>query len=246
MNKTEALRMALEALEKLARLGNGDTYGNSIGNVIAQAAITAIKEALAQSSDSVEKPVDFELAYGGIYKDQRAALAEALALTSTTCEVQPEQDVAYWIRQHTAAQQAELELRRELEATERQVEILTDELAKCQRKLDVLAQPEQEPWCMKMNGCKTKCEDCPDEVAQSEHIPDAGKMVLLPEQEPFIPDWVSYRQGKLDGVAEYLEEAKREWVGLTDADIFEAEFNRPELMTIGEFISNKLKELNHG
>jgi hypothetical protein len=25
-----------------------------------------------------------------------------------------------------------------------------------------LAQPEQEPWCMKMNGCKTKCEDCPD------------------------------------------------------------------------------------
>ena len=24
----------------------------------------------------------------------------------------------------------------------------------------------QEPWCMKMNGCKTKCEDCPVEVAQ--------------------------------------------------------------------------------
>jgi len=28
------------------------------------------------------------------------------------------------------------------------------------------AQPAQEPWCMKMNGCKTKCEDCPDEPAQ--------------------------------------------------------------------------------
>jgi hypothetical protein len=25
----------------------------------------------------------------------------------------------------------------------------------------------QEPWCMKMNGCKTKCEDCPDEPPQS-------------------------------------------------------------------------------
>ena len=25
---------------------------------------------------------------------------------------------------------------------------------------------EQEPWCMKMNGCKTKCEDCPDEPPQ--------------------------------------------------------------------------------
>jgi hypothetical protein len=36
-----------------------------------------------------------------------------------------------------------------------------------------------------------------------------------PEQEPFNPDWVSYRQGKLDGAAESLEETKREWVGLT-------------------------------
>jgi hypothetical protein len=44
----EALLMALVALEKLAKLGNGDTYGNSIGNVIAQAATTAIQEALAQ------------------------------------------------------------------------------------------------------------------------------------------------------------------------------------------------------
>jgi hypothetical protein len=26
------------------------------------------------------------------------------------------------------------------------------------------AAPVQEPWCMKMNGCKTKCEDCPDYV----------------------------------------------------------------------------------
>jgi hypothetical protein len=31
---------------------------------------------------------------------------------------------------------------------------------------DSVEQPAQEnsPWCMKMNGCKTKCEDCPDEV----------------------------------------------------------------------------------
>ena len=27
---------------------------------------------------------------------------------------------------------------------------------------EALAQPEQEPWCMKMNGCTAKCEDCPD------------------------------------------------------------------------------------
>jgi hypothetical protein len=30
---------------------------------------------------------------------------------------------------------------------------------------EALAQ-EQEPWCMKMNGCETKCEDCPDEPPQ--------------------------------------------------------------------------------
>jgi hypothetical protein len=31
---------------------------------------------------------------------------------------------------------------------------------------EALAQT-QEPWCMKMNGCKTKCEDCPDCVPPS-------------------------------------------------------------------------------
>ena len=32
---------------------------------------------------------------------------------------------------------------------------------------------QQEPWCMKMNGCKTKCEDCPVEVAEQEHAAHA-------------------------------------------------------------------------
>lgn len=29
---------------------------------------------------------------------------------------------------------------------------------------------QDKPWCMKMNGCKTKCEDCPVEVAQQEPV----------------------------------------------------------------------------
>ena len=29
-----------------------------------------------------------------------------------------------------------------------------------------LGQEIEEPWCMKMNGCKTMCEDCPDEPPQ--------------------------------------------------------------------------------
>jgi len=44
----EALKMAIEALKKLARLGNGDSYGNSDGNCIAISALKAIDEALAQ------------------------------------------------------------------------------------------------------------------------------------------------------------------------------------------------------
>jgi hypothetical protein len=40
---TEQNKLAAEALYKLARLGNGDLYGNSEGNVIAQQALAAIK-----------------------------------------------------------------------------------------------------------------------------------------------------------------------------------------------------------
>jgi hypothetical protein len=48
-----------------------------------------------------------------------------------------------------------------------------EELIQERDALRALAQPEQEPWCMKMNDCKTKCEDCPDEPPQRQ-----------PEQEP--------------------------------------------------------------
>ena len=44
----EALKLALDTLQRLACLGNGQSYGNSVGNDIAINAITAIKEALAQ------------------------------------------------------------------------------------------------------------------------------------------------------------------------------------------------------
>jgi hypothetical protein len=40
---TAKLAKAVEALDRLARLGNGDRYGNSEGNVIAQTAIAEIK-----------------------------------------------------------------------------------------------------------------------------------------------------------------------------------------------------------
>ena len=46
MTKDEALNLAIEALNKLARLGNGDSYGNSDGNCIAIKTLKAIEEAL--------------------------------------------------------------------------------------------------------------------------------------------------------------------------------------------------------
>ena len=44
IEKLEAdLLIALEALEKLARLGNGDHYGNSEGNMIARSTLAVLK-----------------------------------------------------------------------------------------------------------------------------------------------------------------------------------------------------------
>jgi len=39
----EEVRALVEALEKLARLGNGDLYGNSDGNMIARTALAKLK-----------------------------------------------------------------------------------------------------------------------------------------------------------------------------------------------------------
>ena len=41
------------------------------------------------------------------------------------------------------------------------------------RALKEALEQTQEPWCMKMNGCKTKGEDCPDEPPQTEQEPVA-------------------------------------------------------------------------
>lgn len=112
-----AAEMALEALEELAKLGNGEHYGNSDGNVVAQKAIPALRQALAQGE---QEPVHF-LANGVRYKvthqgyygcsivglpenlnGQWVALVEATDSKHLNCIAQqestkPEQEpVAYW------------------------------------------------------------------------------------------------------------------------------------------------------
>ena len=52
---------------------------------------------------------------------------------------------------------------------------------------EALAQ-EQEPWCMKMNGCKTKCEDCPDEPPQRTWVGLEGEEIRNLWEEATKPD----------------------------------------------------------
>jgi hypothetical protein len=74
------------------------------------------------------------------------------------------------------------------------------------RGKELAAQPAQEPWCMKINGCKTKCEDCPDEPAQE---PDywLGYGLQAHTEKPF------------EGATPlYTTPQQRPWVGLTDEE----------------------------
>ena len=80
-------------------------------------------------------------------------------------------------------------------------------------------QPAQEPWCMKMNGCKTKCEDCPDEAALAQ-----------PAQEPWRESASDYERGFIDGMQKQAQSSvdkavnrmtQRPWVYLTDEHIKE-------------------------
>lgn len=92
----EALKQALEALERASKQ---IIYANVRPEQDILISITAIKTALAQ-----EKGLFVDLI------EKHDGLAAKLA------EMDLEQDIDYWIKQHTEARQAELELRRELEA----------------------------------------------------------------------------------------------------------------------------------
>jgi hypothetical protein len=86
-----------------------------------------------------------------------------------------------------------------------------------------------EPWCMKMNGCKTKCEDCPDE----------------PAQEPIT---VLTSAGYIADEDDDIQVYQRPWVGLTEAQFLEA----TRLAENGNYlvafvrIQEWLKEKNYG
>ena len=77
---------------------------------------------------------------------------------------------------------------------------------------------------------------------------DVNKIIVAalaqPEQEPFNPEWVSYRQGKLDGAAESLEETKREWIDLEAEHMDEITSTAISMVDAMLLTEGKLKELN--
>jgi hypothetical protein len=91
------------------------------------------------------------------------------------------------------------------------------------------AQPAQEPWCMGMNRCMTKCEDCPDE----------------PAQEPIT---VLTSAGYIADEDDDIQVYQHPWVGLTEAQFLEA----TRLAENGNYlvafvrIQEWLKEKNYG
>ena len=104
---------------------------------------------------------------------------------------------------------------------------------------EALAQPEQEPWCVEMNGCKTKCADCPDEPAQPEQEP-----VAIVIKSGVNRTWMSEALGQLpDGTYSLYTTppAQREWVELTDDDLVAC--SEAQKATVIYFLA-KLKKLN--
>ena len=112
---------------------------------------------------------------------------------------------------------------------------------------EALAQT-QEPWCMKMNGCKTKCEDCPDKSAQPEQEPVAW---LEPEWgEEICPEvgfeatTTSDHPRDLCWIPLYPHPPQRTWVGLTDEEENEYNYLGPDMHWVIQEIAAKLKEKN--
>tara|TARA_R110000868_G_scaffold408223_1_gene690795 strand:- start:274 stop:888 length:615 start_codon:yes stop_codon:yes gene_type:complete len=94
---------------------------------------------------------------------------------------------------------------------------------------------EQEPWCMKMNNCKTKCEDCPDEPNPQgeEHMTpntiefrstssdNTWVMRITADRKIEVNEDVdvTFAAQKVLDAMQYLLEAQRTWVGLTDEEV---------------------------
>jgi len=135
---------------------------------------------------------------------------------------------------HTAQQDATMQSLKDLKRS------VCDEVGEA-----AFAQPAQELWCMKMNGCTTKCDDCPDEAAQ-------------PAQPAREPDVVMHcashtwtintppPKGSGDVNLYYAPAPQRPWVDLTPQDYAEIFRTARNVDHAARLATAKLKEKNNG
>ena len=209
----EALKLALEALEGVLddapKVLDASISGGLYEVVQCREAITAIKEALREHAMREVQRLGQEIEQEPVanVKFMRQVLSVAIAVLYEHYK----DDV---LRVFTLDDlQTVIDLSDSLRP--QQVE---DIYKRAWDILEVATLPqrtEQEPWCMKMNGCKTKCEDCPVEVVEPE-----------PEQEP-VAYWKEHAQGLQRDYDSLLAEfqAQRTWVGLTNEELTDLFYN---------------------
>jgi hypothetical protein len=105
-------------------------------------------------------------------------------------------------------------------------------------------EPEQEPWCMKMNGCTAKCEDCPDKPPPTPQRTELKIKTTDPFESARVGD---YNRGWNDCLfaSGIVKQTQRTWVGLTDEQKYQicnSNYNRD--IELVEMTEAKLKELN--
>ena len=162
MTKDEALKRALEALKIEQAIYRGDREDGTPEYILE--AIAAIKTALAQQE---QEPVREEaqrydrwLHVATMLLDRLAEdTAQRLRSVSSTSELVPN-----LVNRVMVTEESMLDHRRFVDVTF--PKRLKEARELVQQFKEALAQPEQELWCMRMNGCKTKCEDCPDKPPQ--------------------------------------------------------------------------------
>ena len=210
MTKDEALKQALEVIEAIHTVGDVACVVTPNGTIYLQPAITTIKEALDECDADA------------IIIQYHEATIKWLEKRIEELTAQPEQEpVARVIDDGTPEGATEW-----IPFTNRVEPLKTGDLL---YTTPPAAPPpvQPEPWCMKMNGCKTKCEDCPDKP---------------PEERNFCQ-----RCGKRTADLTTIHTCtppQSQWVNLTVDELIDLERKHLSHENLTRAIEAKLKEKN--
>ena len=93
------LQTVLDALEKIACLGNGDKHGNSVGNVLAIEAIGIVKEMMAQEPVNQYRVLNCADWYDGFpdTSDGKRYKTRTLYVAPVAAQAVPEEKRTLWV-----------------------------------------------------------------------------------------------------------------------------------------------------